>query len=74
MIHYTPLPLEDVFDGWDRPRQEAQEVVVNGVTMVVEPVNMKEAKIVRIISSDPQDYLNPAFQPGKMVAFMPFSE
>lgn len=74
MIHYTPLPLEDVFAGWDRSSPEPQEIIVNGVTMQVEPLNVKEAKIVRIISSNPQDFLNPTYQPGKTISFIPFSE
>lgn len=73
MIHYTPLPLEDVFAGWDQPGEAPQEVTVNGVTMLVEPVNMQEAKIVRIISANPQDYLNPSFQPGNTISFVPSS-
>lgn len=71
MIHYTPLSLETVFDGWDKPRSAPTEVVVEGVTMLVEPVNEKEAKIVRIISSNPQDFLNPSFQPGKTISYLP---
>lgn len=71
MIHYTPLPLESVFEGWDKPRSAAKEVVVKGVTMLVEPVNESEAKIVRVISSNPQDFLNPSFSPGKTISFFP---
>lgn len=71
MIHHTLLPMESVFDGWDQPRSAPREVVINGVTMLVEPVNESEARIVRLISSNPQDFLNPSLQPGMTIAFGP---
>lgn len=71
MIHYTLLPLESVFDGWDQLKSAPREVVIHGVTMLVEPVNESEARIVRLISSDPQDFLNPTFQPGMTITFGP---
>lgn len=71
MIHYTPLPLDDVFAGWDEERPRPQEVTVDGVTMLVEPINSREAKIVRIISSNPEDFMKAKFQPGEKVAFFP---
>lgn len=74
MIHYTPLPLESVFEGWDQPRSAAKEVVIKGVTMLVEPVNESEARIVRVISSNPHDFLNPAIAPGKTISFFPSTE
>lgn len=71
MIHYTPLPLEIVFENWDRPMKRAREIVVDGITMEVEPLNEQEAKIVRIVSSDPEHFLNPALAPGQVVSFIP---
>ena len=71
MIHYTPLPLEDVFADWDQSRTAPKEIAVNGVTMLVEPVNEQEAKIVQIISSNPQDFLDPSMAPGNTISFVP---
>lgn len=71
MIHYTPLPLEDVFAGWDRSPKALRQIVVDGITMQVEPINEQEAKIVRIISSDPKHYLDPTLAPGQLISFTP---
>lgn len=71
MIHYTPLPLEAVFDGWEELTTAPQEISIDGITMLVEPLNEREAKIVRLISPDPAHFLNPAYEPGKTISFVP---
>ncbi|ALS21696.1 MULTISPECIES: YlzJ-like family protein [Paenibacillus] len=73
MIHYTVLPLEAVMEGIDHedfPRPV--EIVMNGVTMQVHPINARQARIVRLISCNLQDYLNPQYAPGRMIEFQPF--
>lgn len=72
MIHYTVLPLEAVLEGIDHedfPRPI--EIAVNGVAMEVQPINAQQATIVRLISCNPQDYLNPQYAPGRMIEFQP---
>ena len=69
MIHYSPLPLESVFEGWDKPRSAPREIVYQGVHMLIEPLEEGEARIVRVISSNPDDFLNPLFQPGRTISF-----
>lgn len=71
MIHYTILPLEAVMDGIEDMAANSIEVTVNGITMQVQPLNATQASIVRIISPNPQDYLNPQYSPGKVITFQP---
>ncbi|AFV11370.1 hypothetical protein Tph_c11480 [Thermacetogenium phaeum DSM 12270] len=66
MILYTPLPLELVFAEKDGA-VPYQEVVVSGVTLVVQPVGSGLGKIVQIRSTDPAVYLKPEFQPGQQI-------
>lgn len=66
MILYTPLPLEYVLEGLEKERIY-QEVEIDGVTMIVEKINEQESKIVKLISSNPFDYLNPSWQPGTII-------
>jgi ABC-type antimicrobial peptide transport system ATPase subunit len=68
MILYTLMPLEVVLDGFDKPC-EYKEVEVNGIKLLIEPLELNRAKIVRMISTDPQDYLNPDYSPGKIIQF-----
>lgn len=72
MIHYTVLPLEVVMEGIDQEEfPRPVEIVMNGVTMQVQLINAQQATIVRLISCNPQDYLNPQYAPGRMIEFQP---
>ncbi len=70
MILYTVLPLELVLEGIDRERT-FRDVEVEGITMTVEQVSPDEAVIVRILSTDPQDFLKAALQPGSRIRLAP---
>lgn len=71
MILYSCMPEEIVFEGWDRELERPTEVTINGLLMEVQPVSPQEAKIVRLISPDPQQYLNPAYAPGQIIMYTP---
>ncbi|MGI6485217.1 MAG: hypothetical protein GX759_07320 [Thermoanaerobacterales bacterium] len=66
MILYTLMPREVIFDGFDK-QHEYKEVEVDGIKLLIEPLELNKAKIVRMISTDPQDYLNPNLSPGKII-------
>lgn len=70
MIVYTAMPLERVFDGMDENRR-LKEIQVEGMTMLVEPISPDQGKIVRLISSNPNDYLNMRYEPGQKIYFRP---
>jgi len=72
MTHYTVMPLDIVMDGIDKLESNQMEIVVGGIMMQVEPLNATQAKIVRIISCNPQDFMNPQLSPGRIVEFQPF--
>ncbi|EGL81924.1 hypothetical protein CathTA2_2580 [Caldalkalibacillus thermarum TA2.A1] len=69
MIIYTSMPLELVYEGYEQFQPRYEEIDYNGVKMVIEPSGPFKAKIVRLISADPQDYLNPNYSPGSMLYF-----
>ncbi|OXM84729.1 YlzJ-like family protein [Paenibacillus rigui] len=69
MIHYTVLPLDAVMDGIETMEASTIEVTMNGITMQVQPMNATQASIVRILSPNPQDYLNPLYSPGRVIQF-----
>lgn len=72
MIHYTVLPLEAVMEGIDNENfARTVEIVINGITMQIQPINPQQATIVRLISCNPQDYLNPQYAPGRLIEFQP---
>jgi hypothetical protein len=65
MIYYSVMPLELAF--LDEPQRPLEEMVVDGVTMLVPKENEQEKIIVRLLSADPAHYLDPRFQPGQRV-------
>ncbi|MEG6615696.1 YlzJ-like family protein [Peptococcaceae bacterium 1198_IL3148] len=66
MILYTPMQLELVLAGMDQCNQYAQqrEVLFNGSTLVVADNGQGSSQVVRLISTNPYDYLKPEFSPG----------
>jgi hypothetical protein len=68
MILYTPMPLELVLEGLEDNATplEFQEIEYKGITMLVSP-EKQMYRIQRVISTDPQDYINPDLQPGNLI-------
>lgn len=72
MIIYSVMPMEAIMKGMDETEYNFTEAEIDGVKMVVEYVpQTTEARIVRLLSPNPQDYLNPRFMPGQKIYFRP---
>lgn len=63
---YSIVPDEEI---WTEEASDSSfhEVEIDGCMMQVEPIDAARGRVVRILSTDPQAYLNPAFQPGSVV-------
>jgi hypothetical protein len=75
MLLYTIYPPEAIFENgdWesavDSPgSMEELEIQRGGVHLLVHPLAGGQGQIHRIISTDPQDYLNPEWQPGSLIS------
>lgn len=67
---YSIIPTEELFfDGWEKTISAATDVTIGGITMQVVSDNDGQAQIVRLISGNPNDYMNPAFMPGSKIRF-----
>ncbi|MBE3519029.1 MAG: YlzJ-like family protein [Firmicutes bacterium] len=63
---YTIYPAEVIFQA----REEPHYFTVNlGPRTFVLEMTDGQARLVRLISSDPTDYLDPRWQPGTTVGF-----
>lgn len=62
------MPIEMVIEGMDK-KYDFKEIEIDGVKLVIEPININQGKIVQLLSSNPQDFLNPNFSPGKIITF-----
>ncbi len=72
MIIYSVMPMEMIMRNVDHTDYHYQETEIDGVRMLVEPIpHSTEVKIVRLMSPDPQDYLNPRYMPGQTIYFRP---
>lgn len=68
MILYTPMQLELVLEGFDTTRYpEYREIQYQGVSMVVESAEFGRQKIVKLLSTNPFDYLKPELAPGSII-------
>ncbi len=65
MILYTIYPLEMVFEDENEEQPRDVEIKAGLVSLMCQSMPGGEMKITRIISTNPQDYLNPEWQPGK---------
>ncbi len=67
MIYWTPLDLEQVLEGWDRMNLNLVEIEYDGLLLQVEPLGDGKGKVVRLISSNPTDFLRPDLLPGRVI-------
>lgn len=70
MILYTIANPEQVLEGIEKERV-FQEVEIQGVKVEIEPINLNQGRIVKVISTDCQDYLNQRLQPGNIIRYSP---
>ncbi|UFJ42188.1 YlzJ-like family protein [Brevibacillus humidisoli] len=73
MIIHSVVPLELIFENYEQNgKQKLREIALGeGVKMLVEENGEYEGTVVRLISPNPQDYLNPRFAPGQKITFRP---
>ena len=69
MILYTPLPMEQVLEGHDHPVASPLELTIEGKQLLVEPMGNGEGRVVRLLSTDPADFLDQRFLPGGRIVF-----
>lgn len=63
---YSIVPNEDIWSE-ESVDYNFHEVMIDGFMVQVEPIDGASGRVVRVISTDPQAYLNPTFQPGSLV-------
>jgi len=69
VILYTPMQLELVFAGMEEQQVSTErEVVINNSTLIVKDSSPGKARVVRLISTNPYDYLKPEYMPGAEIS------
>ncbi|HBQ95446.1 MAG: YlzJ-like family protein [Firmicutes bacterium] len=71
MTLYTPLAIEDIFP--EKPAASpVREWWIDGRLCLVRRDDDGYFRLERLVSSDPQDYLDQRFQPNRVVATVLF--
>ncbi|GEA19863.1 MAG: hypothetical protein PWR22_82 [Moorella sp. (in: firmicutes)] len=71
MYIYSPMPWELIWEGAENFCPRRQDIKVGHLTLEIEPLSFNQARVVRLISTDPVDYLAGPFQPGTILEFTP---
>ncbi|MDA8233981.1 MAG: YlzJ-like family protein [Clostridia bacterium] len=71
MILWTPLYLEQVFEGLDKERPPYEEIEYLGRKVEIERTEDHQIRLIRLYSSNPLDYLDNRFQPGQLLNISP---
>lgn len=75
MVLWTIIPMEIVLDGMsDDAQLQYEELQYGSARLMVERTGATQCRVVRIVSTDPNDYLRPEIQPGAMILFQPVFE
>jgi hypothetical protein len=69
-VLWTVLPPEMVLDGWEKCTAY-EELDLAGARVEVERLSPLESRVVRLLSTDPADFLRPELQPGTLVSYRP---
>jgi hypothetical protein len=68
MLLWTIMPIDMVLDGVDKVTAY-QEIDYAGLRVMVEKLGPEQCRIVRLLSTAPEDFLRPEVQPGCVLTF-----
>lgn len=67
MILYTMMPQELIYPQTDIENNHLKYVDLHGVSLAVSPAQNGEYTIERVMSTDPQHYLDVRYLPGQKI-------
>ncbi|PLT31603.1 YlzJ-like family protein [Peribacillus deserti] len=71
MIIYTPMPHELIFENEAKEQLPVMEIDYMGIPVQVQLQSAFSCRVERIISTNPDDYLDPRIQPGAVLHYSP---
>lgn len=66
MLIWSVIPEDIVFDGIENVKA-GKEVMYQGRRLLVSPLPEGKMCIMRVISSNPRDFMDPHLQPGTII-------
>ncbi|EHL79616.1 YlzJ-like family protein [Bacillus smithii] len=70
MILYTPIPKELIFPALQEEFQAVETVTWQGIPLMVQKEE-QQMRILRVLSTNPNDYLNQQIVPGQYLPYHP---
>ncbi|MEQ6375384.1 YlzJ-like family protein [Bacillaceae bacterium S4-13-58] len=67
MIHYSPLPYEDIYPQSMESYDKIQMIQINGKLVLAERLEDGSYRIIRLLSTDPQHFLDGSVEPGTIM-------
>jgi len=69
LIIYSPVPAELIWQNQLQADYKLVDQVIGGIPVQVMVCKDGTARVERILSTNPQDYLKAELQPGQLIAF-----
>lgn len=66
-ILYTPIPIENIFNTENTKPQHQEMEIGESKKLILERISDNQCQVVRLISTDCNDFLNPKYQPGTLI-------
>ncbi|MED0660395.1 YlzJ-like family protein [Bacillus smithii] len=70
MILYTPIPKELIFPALQEEFQAVETITWQGIPLMVQKEE-QQMRILRVLSTNPNDYLNQQIVPGQYLPYPP---
>lgn len=67
MILYTPLAAADIFPQMEDTQAARQDISYGGKMVYTEQKNDGSYEVLKLLSTDPNDFLDQNFAPGSML-------
>lgn len=72
-MYYTIVPFEILYEGFEKINNDDKfEFKYEDKILTLKKNSNDEVEIVNIFSTNPYDYLNPDFMPGRKIKIRPF--
>jgi hypothetical protein len=69
MILYTMMPQEMIYPTSEEEYGRQLLISYQGVPLLVEPTTDRSYQVIRIVSTDPQHFLNETLLPGTKISY-----
>jgi hypothetical protein len=71
LTHYTLLDPDTIWGEWPAKPIPLEEHSINGIPLLMRRIDQQSWRVEQILSTDPNDFLLPQYQPGVVYGLGP---